>query len=1225
MASIRPIILAAAVLIVMIGAPVTATTLILASDERMVDRSDLVAIGRVTRVDAVESSRGVWTLSEIAVEQTLKGTHQSAIEVTEPGGSAESRLTVVFGAPRYSPGERVLVFLVRDESGAYRTTDMVAGKFTEGAAEDGRPVWKRDLDAVGLRVIENGTAVEAHSRQPSGRLAGELEDFIRARASRHPATMPTRVEAFSSKDRIAPDFALISEPTIYRWFAFQDGKTISWQSHGTQPGYPSGGTTELQSGMKAWTGYGSAKILYSYGGQRTGSPGGLTAADGVNEVLFDDPRGEIPGKWNGSDGVVGTGGFNAVIGPKSWTSPFAADASHGEKSWSAYDIVEGNLVIQDGVSPSGGISSSSLAEIIAHEFGHTLGFGHSSDSLALMHATLQDLGVFLRSDDQLAARWLYPAGGASQPPPPAQLPPAAPSNLALVEATSDFVRIRWDDNASDETHQTIYFQPSGEPVRKFSDVPPNVTAANMVGLTPGRSYRVHVTAKSSSGESTPSNAIEFTPALPKLEAAFAVSPKTGTASITLFSFFDQSKGTISSRHWDFGDGSTSTAANPSLTFQQAGVFTVRLTVKSPDGQTSSSSSTIEVAPAPQLVADFTWSPSLVVASLPVQFHDRSLGSAVSWIWEFGDGTTSTERSPTKTFNAPGNHDVALTISNGLQLSRMSRTVSVAAGSGAEPALLAEFEASTFTPRVDQAVQFSDQSLGTPDSWAWTFGDGSKSTGRNPEHAWTAPGTYSVTLIARRGSSSSMRTRSVIVREGARPLRVTLPVSAQTSGAGGTDWRTELTIHNAGEVPAELTLTWLPDPEIVSQTRKLTIGAGRTVVWARALNELFGVISGRGAIAIEAVSDQELPDVHVASRTFTGDVFGGSYGQAVGVLGEQAGTGNEWLTGLEWSRDYRTNIGWVNRSGNAARITFALTDSTGANLGDRTVQAAPGSFSQTSLANLYDFLSTQHRSGLTLRISSDQPGAVTSYASIVDNRSQDPVFIPATPQVSGDGILIPVVGKTAGAGGTFWRSDLSVFNPHASQLRIEMRFLRGDSDNRSAAWKPLDLSPRRSQTIRDVVEWLGEGSGSGSLELRWLGTGPVLMSRTYTARDSDGGTFGQSIEPLPTNELGARWIITGLRSDAGFRTNLGLVNGGETAVGVTLEAIRLDGTRMAEAFVMLPPKSQSQWAASSLFPAADFEDAGSFTVVVKSTGAPTLFAYGSVVDRISGDPVYLGGN
>jgi PKD repeat protein len=1217
------ILLVLAVLILMIGAPATATTLVLASDERLVDRSDLVAIGRVTRTEVVDSARGIWTLSEIAVEQTLKGTHRSAITVSEPGGSTDSRLAVVFGAPQYQPGERVLVFLVLDDFGAYRTTDMIAGKFTEGITADGRGLWNRELDRLGVRVIENGTGVQAHARNPGGRMAGEMEEFIRARASGLPADAPKPVETSSPKDRVSPDFALISEPTIYRWFAFQDGKTVSWHSHGTQPGYSNGGTAELQSGMKAWTSYSAARILYSYAGQRTGSPGGLTSADGVNEVLFNDPLGEIPGKWNGSDGVVGTGGFNAVIGPKSWTSPFAADATHVQKTWSAFDIVEGNLVIQDGVSPAGGISSSSLAEILAHEFGHTLGLGHSADSLALMHATLQDLGVFLRSDDQLAARWLYPAGGGSQPPAP--LPPAAPSNLAVAELTSSLVRVLWVDNASDETHQTIYFQPSGESIRKFSDVPANVTAANMVGLTPGRSYKVQVTAKNASGESAPSNTVEFTVPLPKLEAAFAISPKTGTASITLFSFFDQSKGTISSRQWDFGDGGSSTSANPSHTFQQAGTFTVRLTVKSPDGQTSASSSTIEVAPAPQLVADFTWSPALVVASFPVQFQDRSLGSASSWTWEFGDGTTSTERNPTKIFNGPGNRDVALTISNGLQVSRMVRSVSVATGSGAEAPLLAEFDASSFTPRVDQTVRFSDQSIGNPDSWAWTFGDGKTSTQRSPEHAWAAPGTFTVTLIARRGLTSSVRTRSVIVREGARPLRVTLPVSAQTSGAGGTDWRTELTIHNAGEGPAELTLTWLPDPEVAGQTRRVAIAAGRTAVWARALNELFGVASGRGAIAIEAASDQEYPDIHVASRTFTTGDDGGSYGQAVGVTGEVAGIGNEWLTGLEWSPDYRTNIGWVNRSSDPARVRFQLTDSSGANLGERAVDASAGSFSQTSLASLYEFLTTQQRSGLTLRVSSEPQGAVTSYASVVDNRSQDPIFIPARPQAPGNGILIPVVGKTAGAGGTFWRSDVSVFNPHASQLRIEMRFLRGEADNRSAAWKPLDLSPRRSHTIRDVMDWMGEGSGSGTLEIRWPGAGPALMSRTYTARDSDGGTFGQSIEPLPMSALGARWVITGLRSDAGFRTNLGVVNAGETAVGATLEAFRVDGTMLAEAFVMLPPKSQSQWSAASLFPAASFEEAGPFTVVVKTTGAPTLFAYGSVVDRISGDPVYLGGN
>src|SRR5207237_10669462 len=108
---------------------------------------------------------------------------------------------------------------------------------------------------------------------------------------------------------------------------------------------------------------------------------GNSRANGTNEVLFNDPLGEIAGSWNPSTGgVVGQGGFNGVSSAQNWTAPFNADGTHTQQTYRAWNITEGNLVIKDNVSPSARISSSELAEIIAHEFGHTLGLGHSADS-----------------------------------------------------------------------------------------------------------------------------------------------------------------------------------------------------------------------------------------------------------------------------------------------------------------------------------------------------------------------------------------------------------------------------------------------------------------------------------------------------------------------------------------------------------------------------------------------------------------------------------------------------------------------------------------------------------------------------------------------------------------------------------------------------------------------------------------------------------------------------
>ena len=62
--------------------------------------------------------------------------------------------------------------------------------------------------------------------------------------------------------------------------------------------------------------------------------------------------------------------------------------------------------------------------VVAHEFGHTLGFGHSTDNTALMYPTVTGRGPSLRTDDQNAARWLYPNGSA--PPPVSHTPCPSP-------------------------------------------------------------------------------------------------------------------------------------------------------------------------------------------------------------------------------------------------------------------------------------------------------------------------------------------------------------------------------------------------------------------------------------------------------------------------------------------------------------------------------------------------------------------------------------------------------------------------------------------------------------------------------------------------------------------------------------------------------------------------------------------------------------------------------
>ena len=135
--------------------------------------------------------------------------------------------------------------------------------------------------------------------------------------------------------------------------------------------------------------------------------------------------------------------------------------------------------------------------------------------------------------------------------------------------------------------------------------------------------------------------------------------------------------------WDFGDGSgASNEADPSYTFTSAGVFIVRLTVTDSDGLFDVATKAITVS-APQNTA-----PTAVASISPVsglnslQFSfDASAStdseSALTYLWEFGDGSTSTEAVVDYLYGAPGTFDVVLTVTDVENLSNSITTQVVA--------------------------------------------------------------------------------------------------------------------------------------------------------------------------------------------------------------------------------------------------------------------------------------------------------------------------------------------------------------------------------------------------------------------------------------------------------------------------------------------------------------------------------------------------------------------
>ncbi len=166
--------------------------------------------------------------------------------------------------------------------------------------------------------------------------------------------------------------------------------------------------------------------------------------------------------------------------------------------------------------------------------------------------------------------------------------------------------------------------------------------------TPG-TYEVTLTVTNVSGsDSVTRTIIVIDPPL----AAFSTS-----VDELAVSFADGSTNGPTSWSWDFGDGTTSTAQNPSKSYTNPGTYTVVLIASNAAGSSAPVSQTIEVAAAPN--AAFTSATS----GLTAQFGDTSTNAPDTWSWDFGDGTTSAAQNPQHTYDLGGTYTVVLTVSN----------------------------------------------------------------------------------------------------------------------------------------------------------------------------------------------------------------------------------------------------------------------------------------------------------------------------------------------------------------------------------------------------------------------------------------------------------------------------------------------------------------------------------------------------------------------------------
>jgi hypothetical protein len=225
-------------------------------------------------------------------------------------------------------------------------------------------------------------------------------------------------------------------------------------------------------------------------------------------------------------------------------------------------------------------------------------------------------------------------------------------------------------------------------------------------------------------------------------------------------------------------------------------------------------------------------------------------------------------------------------------------------------------------------------------------------------------------------------------------RFVVPGVARTT-ANGANWRSDLRVFNPTTAPITFTLTYYPQGNPGgAQSLQRTVNAGQVLAMNNVLESTFAT-SGAGAVHVETANESPLI---VTARTYDQQPTG-TYGQFVPAVSsaDATGAGERSLQVLqvEHSDQFRTNVGLVEVTGQpvTVRITAIIPQRSTAPIITRQLQGNEFVQLNSILPNFMGVQGAAYNVRLTMEVVGGT-GRLASYASMIDNSTQDPTYIPA---------------------------------------------------------------------------------------------------------------------------------------------------------------------------------------------------------------------------------------